>query len=559
MSGAAERGGPGMWRDLGRVVGLWRPRAAWLLAGALASVGSALVAVALLALAGQGVAQALAPAAVAGGLALLWLRPLVLLRPAARWAERMVSHAATFRALADTRVWFFRRLAERLPGGLGLHRSGDLLGRLVADVESLDGLYLRAVVPGVVALAVVLVAAALLGAVPLLAVIIAGPLLAALLLPFALAPAAARAATEAAAAQGRVRAAAVDPFLGLEDTLAANAEGRAAAALAGAGAGLGQVQRRIAWRSAQAGVAGGLLVQAALLGALGWGIAAGGGMAGMAVLALFLALAAGEALGVLPRAGMALAAAAAGARRLFQAADAPVPVPDPAEPAPMPRGHAIRVEGLRFRWAADRPAVFDGLDLDIPEGTHLALLGPSGAGKSSLAALLLKLAAPEAGRISFGGTELADLPAAEVRRAIACLTQDARLFDDSIAANLRIAAPMAPEAALWRALDRAGIATLVRALPEGLETRCGEGGARFSGGQARRLALARVLLSAAPVVILDEPTAGLDAETERAFLETLEAVMAGRTVILITHRLVGVERPTRIMRLAGGRAIPAAA
>ena len=126
-----------------------------------------------------------------------------------------------------------------------------------------------------------------------------------------------------------------------------------------------------------------------------------------------------------------------------------------------------------------------------------------------------------------------------MRRRIACLTQDARLFDDSIAANLRIAAPAAPDAALWRALDRAGIGELVRALPEGLGTRCGEGGARFSGGQARRLALARVLLSAAPVLVLDEPTAGLDAETERAFLETLEGVTAGRTVILITHRLVG--------------------
>ncbi|MBY0333313.1 MAG: ATP-binding cassette domain-containing protein, partial [Acetobacteraceae bacterium] len=255
--------------------------------------------------------------------------------------------------------------------------------------------------------------------------------------------------------------------------------------------------------------------------------------------------------------GVALATAGAGARRLFAAADAPVPVPDPAVPALLPGGFALRLEAVRFAWAADRAPVFTALDLDIPEGTHLALLGPSGAGKSTLAALLLKLAAPQGGRITLGGTDLADLAAEDVRRRIACLGQDARLFDDSIAANLRIAAPLAPEAALWRALDRAGIGELVRALPDGLETQCGEGGARFSGGQARRLALARVLLSAAPVVILDEPTAGLDAETERAFLETLEAQMAGRTVILITHRLVGVERPTRILRLAGGQAIPA--
>jgi ATP-binding cassette, subfamily C, bacterial CydC len=149
------------------------------------------------------------------------------------------------------------------------------------------------------------------------------------------------------------------------------------------------------------------------------------------------------------------------------------------------------------------------------------------------------------------------LPAGFVRRRIACLTQDARLFDDSIAANLRLAAPAAPDAALWRALDRAGIGEVVRALPEALATGCGEGGVRFSGGQARRLALARVLLSDAPVLLLDEPTAGLDAATERAFLETLAAVTEGRTVILVTHRLIGVERPSRILRLAGGCAVPA--
>ena len=546
-----------LWRDLGRVIGLWRPRAGWLVLGLAVAVASTLVGLALLALAGSGVAAAMGGVTIAA--TFLLLRPLVVLRPAARWTERMVTHAATFRALADTRVWFFRRLAERLPGGLGLSGAGDLLGRIVSDVEALDGLYLRALVPAAAATCVVLLVGATLGLVPLLAVIVAAPLLAALLLPLALAPGAARAATDAAAAQGQVRGAAVDPFVGLEDILAANAEPRAASRLAGEAAVLGFHQRRLAWRAAWAGVAGSLLVQAALLGAIGWGLLHGGvpETAALAVLALFLAIASADALGLLPRAGVALAMAGSSARRLFEIADAPIPVPDPAQPAATPPGFALRVEGLHFAWGADRAPVFAGLDLDIPEGTHLALLGPSGAGKSSLAALLLRLAAPRAGRITLDGVDLGLLPAEEVRRRITCLTQDARLFDDSIAANLRIAAPLAPEAALWRALDRAGIGAVVRALPEGLETRCGEGGANFSGGQARRLALARVLLSAAPVVILDEPTAGLDAETERAFLETLEAQMAGRTVILITHRLTGVEKPTRILRLAGGQAVPA--
>ena len=558
-----------MVRDLLRVLRLWRSRAGWLALGAATAIASALLGLSLLLLAGQGVAgraaATAAGASVLGGgvVALLLLRPLVLLRPAARWVERMVSHAATFRALADLRVWFFRRLAERMPAGLGGRSSGDLLGRLVADVEALDSLYLRAILPAMAALAAVLAAAFVLGGEPALAVLVCLPLLLALLLPFALAPAAARGAGEAATAQGRLRAAAVDPLIGVEDILAANAEARAGATLEREAATLDRGRNAVGGRSALGGAAGTLLVQAALLGAIAWGLAVGGGGAlpMAAVVAVFLLAAVAEPMGALPRAGAGLAAAAAAARRLFEAADTRAPVPEPPEAAAAadtPAGHAIRFEGVHFAWAADRAPVFAGLDLEVSEGTRLLVLGASGSGKSSLAALLLKLAAPGAGRVTLGGADIASLPAEAVRQRIACLTQDARLFDDSIAANLRIAAPGAPDAALWRALDRAGIGELVRALPDGLGTDCGEGGARFSGGQARRLALARVLLSAAPVLVLDEPTAGLDAVAERAFLETLEEATAGRTVILLAHRLTGAERPTRVVRLAGGRALPAA-
>ncbi|MDJ0387031.1 thiol reductant ABC exporter subunit CydC [Roseomonas sp. E05] len=549
-----------MLRDLLRVLGLWRARSTWLVAGALVAMLAALAGVALLALAGRGVSEGLRHGALTGIAvgSLLLLRPLILVRPAARYFERLVTHAATFRALADTRIWFFRRLAERLPSGLGLRRAGDLLGRLVSDVEALDGLYLRALVPGAAALAVVLALAVLLGfAGPALAAVVALPLALALLLPPLLAPGAARAAAEVAEAQGRLRAAAVDPLLGLEDTLAANAEGRAAARLASAGEDLARTQESLARRAAWGGASGTVLTQAALLGALGYGLAGGPGAATGTVMGLFLALAAGEVLSGLPRAGTALAAAGAGARRLFEAADTPPPVTEPAQPAALPPGHAIRAEGLRFAWAEDRAPVFEDLNFELPEGGRLALLGPSGVGKSTLAALLLKLAAPQAGRITLGGVDIAALSADAVRSRIACLTQDARLFDDSIAANLRIAAPEADEAALWQALERAGVADMVRALPERLQTQCGEGGARFSGGQGRRLALARALLSPARVLILDEPASGLDAQAERAFLETLESATEGRSVILITHRLLGVERPTRILRLVGGRAMPA--
>lgn len=546
--------------DLLRVLGLWRSRGWWLAAGLAMACAASLAGLALLALAGRGVAEGVTPAAIfaGGAAAFFWLRPVVILRPVFRYLERLVTHAATFRALADTRVWFFRRLSERLPAGLGFRRAGDLLGRLVSDIDALDRVYLGAIVPGVAALAAVLAITVVLGAVSLpLAALVSVPLALALLLPPLLAPGAAAAGERVAVAQGSLRAAVVDPLTGIEDTLAAGAEGRAAARAHQEGTALAAAQRALARRASYGGAAGMLLTQAAMLGALAFGLAAGETGVAAAVLGLFLATAAAEAFGLLPRAGAALAAAGASARRLFEAADQPAPVAEPAEPAALPKGHAIKVEGLRFAWAPDRPAVFDGLDLEVPEGARVALLGPSGIGKSTLTSLLLKLAAPQGGRILLGGVDTATLPADAVRSRIACLTQDARLFDDSIEDNLRLARPDAPEVDLWKALDRAGIGEMVRTLPEGLATRCGEAGARFSGGQARRLALARALLSDAPVLILDEPAAGLDAETERAFLETLGEATQGRSVILIVHRLIGVERPHRILRLAAGRALPA--
>ena len=279
----------------------------------------------------------------------------------------------------------------------------------------------------------------------------------------------------------------------------------------------------MASRTALAGAASFLCAQIAVLAVL---IDAGASPS-VAVAAAFLVLAAFEAVGGLSRAGALAGHASAAARRVLEAADAPIPVPDPTDPAAMPASTALRFEAVEFRWQPDRPAVFDGLTLDIPQGARVALLGPSGAGKSTLAALALKVVAPRSGQIRLGGVDIATLPTALVRARIGWLGQTTHLFDDTIAANLLLARPDADEAALWAALDAARIGDVVRALPERLDTWVGEGGTRFSGGEGRRLALARALLSAAPILILDEPCAGLDAEAERSFLQTLNETAAG--------------------------------
>jgi ATP-binding cassette subfamily C protein CydC len=234
-------------------------------------------------------------------------------------------------------------------------------------------------------------------------------------------------------------------------------------------------------------------------------------------------------------------------------------MPEPAHPVAVPANFTLRFEDVSFRWSADANAVLEGLSLDVPQGAHVALLGPSGAGKSTLAALALKVAGPNAGRVTIGGVDIATMAAHDVRHRIAWLSQTTHIFDDSIRNNLLLGQARATEPDLWRALDRAAIGDWVRALPEQLDTWLGEGGARVSGGQGRRIALARALLSAAPILILDEPCAGLDAETERAFFATLNDAAEGRSVLLIAHRLTGAEKLDRIWRLSNGRAIAAAA
>jgi ATP-binding cassette subfamily C protein CydC len=313
-------------------------------------------------------------------------------------------------------------------------------------------------------------------------------------------------------------------------------------------------QRSQARRGAFSGAAAFLCAQGGILAVL---LAAGAHPAQAALFA-FLAVAAFEAVGGLPRAGVMAGLAAAAAARVLEAADSAPAFADPARPAAAPNGSALVFEGVHFAWAPDRPPVFEGLTLDIPQGARVALLGPSGSGKSTLAALALKVVAPRAGRIRLGGVDIATLAAADVRARIAWLSQATHLFDDTVRRNLLLARPDADDAALWAALAQAQIADFVRALPDGLESWVGEQGARLSGGQGRRLALARALLSPAPILFLDEPCAGLDAETERAFLTTLNEAAGGRSVVLIAHRLTGVEKLDRIFRLSAGHAVAAA-
>lgn len=564
------------WAPLHRIVLLWRPQWPLMAAGLVVALAAGLAGLAVMSGAGTHLAglvvasEGHAPSHDIAALAVLLATPALmrltgLARIVLRYAERLVTHSATFRALAGLRVWLFAGIARSAAGGLGFLRSGDLLSRLVGDVDVLDGLYLRLVVPAGVALLsfVVLVAtlvaipgvpAALVAAIALLfvAATVVGPVLAA------------RAGLHAGPVLNEtvaaLRVAVLDVIVGLREIRVFGAEGRMRAMAQSRESALFAAQAGLSARLAAAGLAAFLCGQAILLcllaAAVGWAPFAVPPLAAIAMV--FVAIAAFEPVAGLPRAGVMAGQMASAAGRVIEAASLPEAAPDPAVPVSLPPGHALSFDQVGFTWAADRPAVFDGLSLDIPAGRRVAILGPSGSGKSSLAALALRLAEPQSGQVRLGGVPVSALAAADLRSRFAWLGQTTHLFSDTIAANLRLQRAEADEAELWTALEQAGIAEVVRGLPDGLDTWLGEAGAGLSGGQQRRIALARVLLSRAPVLILDEPCAGLDIDTERAFLETLNTVADDRTVVLITHRLLGVERLDRIWRLVGGRATAAA-
>ena len=549
-------------RSIWRVLSLWRGHAALLWFGLLVSLGALAAGVGLMTASGELVAGVVLGAA---GAAPLLVRVLGPARVGLRYVERLVTHDATFRALADLRVWFFQGLAARSAGGLGFRRAGDMLARLVGDVEALDGLYIRIIVPLIGAAVLLPALVVLLARADAVLAGVVGVLFAvgAFGLPLLAARLTAAAGDRLASAGSGLRVSVLDAVSGLREIRAFGAEGRILAGIQAREGAMLAAQHAVTQGAAWANAGAFLCGQAAILAVL----TASGAHPTLAVALTFLTVAAFEAVGGLPASGALAGRAMVAARRVVNAAEGTlggmtVP-PEPALPAPLPAGSALRFEGVRFGWREGRPPVFDGLTLDIPAGSRVAVLGPSGAGKSTLAALALKVVAPERGQVTLGGVDIATLSATDLRSRVGWLSQTTHLFADTIRANLRLARPDADDAAMWAALEAARIAAFVRGLPDGLDAWVGEAGANFSGGQGRRLALARAMLSPAVMLILDEPCAGLDSETERDFFATLNAtaqsgMAQGRTIILIAHRLTGLEQVDRIWRLSAGHAVAAA-
>jgi ATP-binding cassette, subfamily C, bacterial CydC len=545
-----------------RLLALARPWRGQLVLAVAAGAAATGCGVALLAMSGFLLARASQhPNIVAITAAIVAVRALSVGRGVSRYFERLASHDAAFRILADVRVSIYRRLERLAPAGLSAFTSGDLLARLISDVDATQDLFIKGIAPPAAAALVGTgaVVACLVILVPAGIVLAAGLLAAGIGVPVVAAITARRAARRVAPARGRLAAALTDSLAGAAELHAYGAADQALAAVTEADA---ELTRQAGRNAVAAGLSTGL--SSATAGLTLWvvlllGVAATGDGAltrvPLAVLTL-TALASFEAVTALPAAAMQLGQARASARRIAAVQDAPVPVREPATPRRLPDGPVwVTLRGVQVRYAPGASLALDGVDLDLPPGRRVALVGSNGAGKSTVASVLLRFTDLTAGSVTLNGHDLSGYAPDDVRTRIGGCAQDPHIFDASLRDNLRLARPAATDEELAGAAGAAGLLAWIRSLPRGWDTPAGARGAALSGGQRQRLALARALLADPALLILDEPTAHLDADSRQALTRDLLRATAGRATLLITHDLDGLDQVDEIVVLRDGKVV----
>jgi thiol reductant ABC exporter CydC subunit len=486
------------------------------------------------------------------------IRFLALARPLARYLERLVSHDLALRALGRIRSTVYERIEPLAPAELDAFRRGDLVSRLVADVDALQGLYLRGLGPPiiaavvgtlcVIAMAIALPAAALALALGLLVGGLAIPLLAGRLGRLV--------GHRQAVARGELSGEVVELLRGAPELVAFGREEETIARVRAADRELVGLARRDALVAGLADASLVLVTGLTTVAVLAIAVAAHdvGGLDRVLVATLaLLALSSFDAVAPLPAAAREFSGTLASGRRIFDLTDRAPAVSDPADPSLTPfTDVTVALEGVTARYPSEELPALERFDLRLKPGKRVALVGPSGAGKTTVTNLLLRFLDPEEGRVTIGGRDVRELRQEDVRRTFALAGQDAHVFDSTIRENLRLARPEATDDELVGVLGRARLDEWVASLPDGLDTLVGEDGMQLSGGQRQRLVVARALLADAPVLLLDEPTAHLDEATAQALVADVLDAADGRSVLLITHRPEGLDLVDEVVTLPAG-------
>jgi thiol reductant ABC exporter CydC subunit len=565
MSATVYEPGEDRPATVGRTLGVARAARGRLTEASLLGAGAIGASIALMGTSAWLISRAaLRPSEASLTLAIVGVQVFGLSRGFLRYGERIVGHDAALRVLADLRVRVYGRLEAIAPAGLPLFRRGDLVTRVVDDVDSLQDVVLRVIQPfavaclvgtGTVAVMWMLLPGA--GAVLLVALVVS-----ATAVPWLTGRLARREESKQASARGELGAAVVDLIEGAPELTVMGGTGQQVERIS-----LADHRLRATARQGAGTTGIGLGLTTALAGLASWGALVlgvqathGGHLDGalLAVLAL-VPLAAFELVAPLPAATQALQRSRTAAGRVFAATDAPAPVDEPDTPLPLsgavPGPHRLL---LRSVWAGypgtDRP-VLRGVDLDLAPGRRVALVGPSGAGKSTLADVLVRFLPVDGGQATLDGIPLDRFSSDDVRRVVGLVEQSPHLFATTVAENLRVGRRSAGDDELEDVLTRVGLGDWLAGLPAGLATRVGPAGTRLSGGQRQRVAVARALLADFSILILDEPAEHLDAPAADSLTADLLALTEGRSTLFITHRLSGLDQVDQIIVLDEGRVV----
>ena len=539
----------------------------WMVAGSLFGLIATTATVGLLALSGWFLS-----AAAFAGLSItaaqtfnyffpsIGVRIFAISRTLARYAERVVSHDATFRILESLRIWFYERIEPLAPARLMRYRSGDILNRVLSDIDALDNLYLRVLSPTLVAGLMVAGLTVFLSLFdPLIALTTLGWLVVAGFgIPAAAGIAGAAAGRRLSHLMTQLRIQIVEGIQGLPELLVFNRCRDYLARMDRNNRNLLDVQRHMSHLRGVSFAGVTLTSGLAVLWALyhGAALVSSGVLHGasLAMIALTV-LAAFDALMPLPSAYQYLGHTREAARELLEVVGCEPPVAFSENSLAVLHRFDVSFDRVSFRYTDNAANAVHDIRFHLPAGQRFAVLGPTGAGKSTLAHLMVRFWDVQSGSVRIGGEDIRNLSESILRQSVSLVSQQAHMFNASVRDNLLIARPGATEPELWQALAAVWLADFVKSLPQGIDTWIGESGRLVSGGQARRLALARAILRDAPIWVLDEPTEGLDRATERRIMETLFEVTSGRTVLFITHRLVGLDRLERILLMEDGRIV----
>ena len=540
---------------LRRLVRLAAPVRWWVLLAALASFGALAANIALMTAAPYLISKAtLVTGFAALAVAVTAVRGFAIARAALRYSERYVAHLAALRVLTEIRVWLYRAIGPLAPGGLRAFRSGDLLARTVADVDTLDAFFVRGLVPPAAALLAAAFGCAILGAFePAMAVVLFAFLaIGGVAVPLAARRLARHPSERSIAARAELHAGLASDLSGLADLIAFGQGWRLRRDLAASSRTMDRERRTLSWiRGGGAGV-GSILAGAAGLAALALAIPGvrDGRIEGVFLASIpLVAFAAYEAVQPLGDAFREVELSRAAAARTFEIVDESPPVPEPDEPLTPPAHPGLELSHVRFRYDEGSPDVLVDVSLALGPGDRLGLTGPSGAGKTTIVGLLLRFWDAVSGEVLLDGVDVRRFRADEVRALIGVVPQQVYLFSGSLRDNLLVADGDADDDMILGACERAGLQAFLRSLPRGLDTLVGDDGLKLSGGERQRVAIARAVLKDAPILILDEATANLDAATEAEVVEQIDAFARGRTLLVISHRPAALELADRVMTL----------